>query len=397
MSQPNTPAMPDCYDHLRSALEAYKDDPLVESFLSGSPDIIFDKDGDLLLTVGDEHDSRNFLIRSCLLRQHSSRFDSELRRLPLEEWLSHDPIKLRIHYDDWSSSFKDSSPLRKALEHWLASAAARLDNEDLACKWTLMKCAYFCGDHVTFTKLGLELVRKHKGSFWNLEAQQGALLGQAEGLTTYLHVTGGSPLMRVLAQRPLLRRHLNDLLFDESHFPEDNLLDIPTQPTLIDIDESTETEPGNESPASSTKSGTSTSLVKQCTCAWLPTYYNSWLELVDSRLPFPLEPSKSHSLDMAYLPFRNFLLKSHGEEVVGRPWYNCPVDKKPKECEMSPQEHHSAGEDLRVALAKLWAGWEIELKTAVMAWDENRMLALEWKPWTAVEDNEPEQDNEREE
>ncbi|KAK3948769.1 hypothetical protein QBC32DRAFT_317473 [Pseudoneurospora amorphoporcata] len=390
MSQPNTPAMSDCYDHLRSALEAYKDDPLVEPFLSGSPDIIFDEDGDLLLTVGDEHDSRNFLIRSCLLRRHSSRFDSELRRLHLEEWLSNDPIKIRIHYDDQSSS----SPLRKALEHWLASAAARLANEDLASKWTLVKCAYFSGDHVSFTKRSLELVRRHKGSFWNLEAQQGALLGQAEGLTTYLHVTGGSPLMQVLAELAHLRREfctrLNDLYFGD-------IYDISAQPTLIDIDESTETEPGNESPASSTKSSTSTSLVKQCTCAWLPTYYNSWLELVDSRLPFPLELSKSYSLDMAYLPFRNFLLESHGEDVVRRPWHNCPVDKQPKECEMSPQEHHSAGEDLRIALAKLWAGWGIELKTAVMAWGEKRMLALEWKPWTAVEDNEPEQDNEREE
>ncbi|CCC14106.1 hypothetical protein SMACR_08418 [Sordaria macrospora] len=227
MSQPNTTLiMPARYDHLRKALQAYRDDPLVESFLSGARDIIFDADGDLILTVGDEHDSRNFRVRSCLLRQHSSRFDSRLGPMCVEASISNDPIRCSIRYDDVSTFFflvlylhrniwcssplplktlvrfvrttyfsqfdkelpDGNSPLRKALEHCLASTSARLDEDEMASKWTLMKCAFFVGDRASFARVDLELVRRHAGSLWDLEAQLGELLGQDEGQTTYLHV-----------------------------------------------------------------------------------------------------------------------------------------------------------------------------------------------------------------
>lgn len=136
-----------------------------------------------------------------------------------------------------------------------------------------------------------------------------------------------------------------------------------------------------ESDGSSTSS--TYSVAQQCTCAWLPTYYNGWLELLDSRLPFPLK--RTHSLDAAAVPFRRFLVESQGNGAVDMPWRDCPGYKEP-DCEMGELDHNWAGKQLRRLLIGVLDYWEEDLKTEVEKYSkEIGVDGLWWVPWAPEE------------
>ncbi|KAK3338852.1 hypothetical protein B0H65DRAFT_433103 [Neurospora tetraspora] len=193
------------------------------------PDVIFDEDGDVLLTVGDQSEKRNFLIRSSLLRQHSSYFDDVLkvqshdsknpwrrsykradvlalfiilRGLHSNIWPKQVGLRLlvRLVGATWRFNFDrelpdGSAPLRTAAWGWLFSIRERLGLSDMVRRWTLMKAAYFFGNLAAFNRLSLELVRGHIGLFANLENAQAAILGLGVDFPTPMKVTPDSLIL----------------------------------------------------------------------------------------------------------------------------------------------------------------------------------------------------------